>query len=128
MAGPATTVHIPPRQLALTLEHAESFAREDFLTGPSNESALALIERAGPSNPAVYLSNGLYDVYGNFAGTQRLADMARQRGVRTEWHPLYGGHCATDVASLAAFLPKCSMAPMLDATRIELLTKVSFTF
>ena len=42
MAGPATTVHIPPRQLALTLEHAESFAREDFLTGPSNESALAL--------------------------------------------------------------------------------------
>ena len=32
MAGPATTVHIPPRQLALTLEHAESFAREDFLT------------------------------------------------------------------------------------------------
>jgi chromosomal replication initiation ATPase DnaA len=45
MAGPATTVHIPPRQLALTLEHAESFAREDFLTGPSNESALALIER-----------------------------------------------------------------------------------
>jgi chromosomal replication initiation ATPase DnaA len=34
-----------PRQLALALEHAESFAREDFLTGPSNESALALIER-----------------------------------------------------------------------------------
>ena len=67
-------------------------------------SPLALIERAGPSYPALYLSNGLYDVYGNFAGTQRLADMARQRGVRTEWHPLYGGHCATDVASLAAFL------------------------
>jgi chromosomal replication initiation ATPase DnaA len=31
--------------LALALEHAESFARDDFLTGPSNESALALIER-----------------------------------------------------------------------------------
>ena len=34
-----------PRQLALALPHAESFAREDFLAGPSNEAALALIER-----------------------------------------------------------------------------------
>jgi chromosomal replication initiation ATPase DnaA len=34
-----------PRQLALALDHAESFAREDFLVGPSNETALALIER-----------------------------------------------------------------------------------
>ncbi len=67
-------------------------------------SPLALIERAGPAYPALYLSNGLYDVYGNFEGTQRLADMARKRGVKTEWHPLYGGHCATDAASLAAFL------------------------
>ena len=34
-----------PRQLALALPHAESFAREDFLTGASNESALAMLER-----------------------------------------------------------------------------------
>jgi chromosomal replication initiation ATPase DnaA len=33
-----------PRQLLLGLEHAESFAREDFLAGPSNAAALALIE------------------------------------------------------------------------------------
>jgi chromosomal replication initiation ATPase DnaA len=33
-----------PRQLALALGHAESFAREDFLGGPSNAAALALIE------------------------------------------------------------------------------------
>ncbi|WP_370175770.1 alpha/beta hydrolase-fold protein [Sphingobium abikonense] len=67
-------------------------------------SPLALIERAGPAYPALYMSNGLYDVYGNFEGSQRLVEMARKRGVKTEWHPLYGGHCATDVASLAAFL------------------------
>jgi chromosomal replication initiation ATPase DnaA len=35
---------MPPRQLALALEHTESFAREDFLRGPCNVSALALIE------------------------------------------------------------------------------------
>jgi chromosomal replication initiation ATPase DnaA len=34
-----------PRQLALALNHSESFAREDFLTGPSNASAFNLIER-----------------------------------------------------------------------------------
>ena len=34
-----------PRQLALALDHAESFAREDFLAGPCNAAALALIER-----------------------------------------------------------------------------------
>ena len=30
-----------PRQLALALEHAESYAREDFLSGPCNEEALS---------------------------------------------------------------------------------------
>lgn len=34
-----------PRQLALALPHAESFAREDFLTGTSNQAALAMVER-----------------------------------------------------------------------------------
>ena len=34
-----------PRQLALALGHAESFAREDFLVGASNATALALIDR-----------------------------------------------------------------------------------
>jgi chromosomal replication initiation ATPase DnaA len=33
-----------PRQLVLALDHAESFAREDFLQGPCNAAALALIE------------------------------------------------------------------------------------
>jgi chromosomal replication initiation ATPase DnaA len=34
-----------PRQLALALAHQESFAREDFLAGPPNAAALALVER-----------------------------------------------------------------------------------
>ena len=33
-----------PRQLALALDHAESLAREDFLSGPSNAAALTLID------------------------------------------------------------------------------------
>jgi chromosomal replication initiation ATPase DnaA len=36
---------VPPRQLALALDHAESFAREDFLSSSCNAAALALIER-----------------------------------------------------------------------------------
>jgi chromosomal replication initiation ATPase DnaA len=33
-----------PRQLTLDLNHAESFARDDFLDGPPNAAALALID------------------------------------------------------------------------------------
>lgn len=67
-------------------------------------SPLDLVKRANRQYPAIYLSNGLYDAYGNFEGSQLLADEAAQRGVSVEWHPLYGGHCAIDVSSLARFL------------------------
>jgi chromosomal replication initiation ATPase DnaA len=40
-----STISTFPRQLALALDHAESYAREDFLAGPSNESALGLVDR-----------------------------------------------------------------------------------
>jgi chromosomal replication initiation ATPase DnaA len=40
-----------PRQLALALDHAESFAREDFLVSPCNAAALTLIE-SWPDWPA----------------------------------------------------------------------------
>ena len=59
-------------------------------------SPLELVKRADVQYPALYLSNGLYDAYGNFEGTQMLADKAAQRGVSVEWHPLYGGHCAIE--------------------------------
>jgi chromosomal replication initiation ATPase DnaA len=36
---------VAPRQLVLALDHATSFAREDFLAGPANQAALALIDR-----------------------------------------------------------------------------------
>ena len=42
---------IRPRQLALALDHAESYARDDFLSGPCNASALQLVE-AWPDWPA----------------------------------------------------------------------------
>ena len=33
-----------PRQLALALDHVESYARDDFLSGPGDSAALTLIE------------------------------------------------------------------------------------
>lgn len=69
-------------------------------------SPIELIKRATPDYPALYLSCGLYDSYGNFEGSERLASMARQRGVQTEWRPLYGGHCVTDANSVGDFLLK----------------------
>jgi chromosomal replication initiation ATPase DnaA len=40
-----------PRQLALALDHAESYARDDFLSDPGNSAALTLIE-SWPDWPA----------------------------------------------------------------------------
>jgi chromosomal replication initiation ATPase DnaA len=40
-----------PRQLALALDHAESYAREDFISGPCNAAPLALID-SWPDWPA----------------------------------------------------------------------------
>jgi pimeloyl-ACP methyl ester carboxylesterase len=69
-------------------------------------SPLALIESASVQQTRLnlYLSAGLYDRYGLFEGTERLAQRAAQRGVPTDWHPLYGGHCAIDIVSLGRFL------------------------
>lgn len=36
---------VSPRQLALAFAFGDSFAREDFIAGPSNAAALALVER-----------------------------------------------------------------------------------
>jgi chromosomal replication initiation ATPase DnaA len=41
----SSDISLAPRQLVLALDHAISFAREDFLPGPSNAAALALIDR-----------------------------------------------------------------------------------
>jgi chromosomal replication initiation ATPase DnaA len=37
-------IRVPPRQLAFALPHAESLTRDNFLEGPANASALALVE------------------------------------------------------------------------------------
>jgi chromosomal replication initiation ATPase DnaA len=39
------TGRVAPRQLALSLGYTESLARDDFLEGPSNAAALALVEQ-----------------------------------------------------------------------------------
>jgi len=69
-------------------------------------SPLALIETMAlqDARPSLYLSAGLYDRYGLYEGVEHLAQRAVQRGLPTEWHPLYGGHCAVDIASLGVFL------------------------
>ena len=40
----SVAVRVQPRQLAFALPHAESLTRDNFLEGPANEAALALIE------------------------------------------------------------------------------------
>jgi len=73
-----------PRQLAFALDHAESFAREDFLSGPSNAAALTLIE-TWPDWPARALvlvgpagsgKSHLAAIWADMAGARFLAGRA----------------------------------------------------
>ena len=69
----------PPRQLALALDHAENYAREDFLPGPGNEAALRLIE-SWPDWPA----NALALIGPEGSGKSHLASIwAAASGART---------------------------------------------
>lgn len=78
------------------------FADEDEW---KSASPLHLVESISPeASPELYVSAGLYDRYGNFEGSELLANQARSRGMKIEWRPLYGGHCAIDVPSIAEFL------------------------
>jgi chromosomal replication initiation ATPase DnaA len=43
--------HVPPRQLAFALPHAESLTRDNFLEGPANAAGLALVD-AWPEWPS----------------------------------------------------------------------------
>jgi len=67
-------------------------------------SPIDLIKKANKDYPDLYLSCGVYDKYGNYEGTEALVDLAISKGIKTQWHPLYGGHCAIDISSLADFL------------------------
>ena len=58
------------------------------------------------ARPEIYVSCGLYDNYGNFEGAEAFSTKAERLGFRVQWHPLYGGHCAIDIASLGEFLLK----------------------
>lgn len=91
----------PKKIFGIWLLSQEYFSSEEEW---ERTSPLELMEKAGPDFPALYLSNGIYDSFGNYEGTQLLARTAMNRGVQTEWHPLYGGHCSIDIPSLANFL------------------------
>ena len=70
-----------PRQLALALEHSESFAREDFLSGACSAAALALIEAwpHWPGNIVVLTGpegcgkSHLAAIWANIAGARTIA-------------------------------------------------------
>ena len=94
-----------PRQLALALPHAESFARDDFLIGASNGEALAMLERwpdwpdrilalAGPEGAG---KSHLAAIWAERAGARRVS--ARALGETDLLHALATGALVVEDAS-----------------------------
>lgn len=82
----------PPRQLALALDHAERLSREDFLPGPPNAAALAMIE-SWPDWPARMLAiagpegsgkSHLAAIWSEVSGARVLSARALQTAILPE--------------------------------------------
>lgn len=52
----------------------------------------------------LYVSCGSHDEYGFYPGTEKFAALGQKAQPTLQWRPLYGGHCAVDVNSLADFI------------------------
>jgi pimeloyl-ACP methyl ester carboxylesterase len=80
----------------------------DYVRSEQDWQALSLFDllarRRSELLPELYLSCGLYDVYGNYEGSERFAALAQRKGLHVNWRPLYGGHCAVDIPSVAEAL------------------------
>jgi len=112
-----------PRQLALALPHAESFAREDFLEGTSNADALAMIE-AWPDWPGKVLAlvgpegagkSHLAAIWAENAGARRVS--ARALGEVKPLEELATG--ALVIEDAAAPLDERALFHLLNLTREE---------
>ncbi len=101
---------VSPRQLLLALDHAESFAREDFLSGPPNAAALGLIDR-WPDWPARVMA--LAGPEGS--GKSHLASIwAAQAGART-----IAARSLTHIDLPAAFATGALVVEDLDAGGLD---------
>lgn len=92
-----------PRIILGVLSLAKAFAADNIEW--NSIAPLQLIQTVDAKTiPSLYISAPLYDKYGNFEGAESFVTAARKRGIQTSWHPLYGGHCAIDIVSLAQYL------------------------
>ena len=88
----------PPRQLAFTLPHAESLTRDNFLEGPANAAALALVD-AWPEWPSRTMmlvgpegsgKSHLAAIWADESGAQARGEITQLDVHGRGWHP--AGH------------------------------------
>jgi chromosomal replication initiation ATPase DnaA len=118
MPGTGPAVASEPTQLALALDHAESLAREDFLAGPSNAAALALVERWPDWPSRTVLLRGPEG-----SGKSHLAAIwAREAGARTVApHALDGADVPIALATGALVLENLAEGRFDEAALFHLL-------
>jgi chromosomal replication initiation ATPase DnaA len=118
MPGTGPAIASEPTQLALALDHAESLAREDFLAGPSNAAALALVERWPDWPSRTVLLRGPEG-----SGKSHLAAIwAREAGARTVApHALDGADVPIALATGALVLENLAEGRFDEAALFHLL-------
>jgi S-formylglutathione hydrolase FrmB len=82
-----------------------AWARDEFPTQKdwTNHDPLNLVNGLSKASPTFYVSCGAQDEYGFFEGAEQFTNIARAKGVWTQWVPLKGAHCAIDANTVASF-------------------------
>lgn len=91
------------------LKKVLDWTREEFptLADWNQHSPVVLAEKDFNKNyPALFISCGAQDEYGFYEGAKYLADLAKERGLETEWAPVKGDHCTLDPIKAAQFFAK----------------------
>lgn len=105
------------------VQQALQIGRREFATVQAwtDHDPLKLAQRRlNKASPKLYISIGTRDEYGFYEGTKRFAEIAQEKGVKTEFHPMNEGHCALNPPSLADFLkPAASDTPGETKTHIK---------
>ncbi len=74
--------------------------QKDWETG----DPLKLADQRRTDYPKLYVAAGSYDKFAVYEGNTKFVSILKKHGINLEWRPLWGGHCAVDIPSLARFL------------------------
>jgi predicted esterase len=94
-----------PYEVTSAVQQAVTLSKTFFPTEQDWAKANPLqLAQSTKSEPKLYISIGQYDRFASYEANQKFSLDLASKNLEVTWRPLWGGHCAMDIVSLAKFL------------------------